>query len=155
MNVKKWAGWSREGFGVGSPVHTAASRHLLVDTNVSQVLWFKPDPNQWHGLNRWSVWHRQICHISLWAVCFMFFQPGSDCSTGLANVHFTTRTRNSIDPCLTPRVMLVSVYSFVLFEHCVKGTRCLGSDELVYKKHLLPFVIKCIWLERCFKSRIQ
>ena len=34
----------------------------------------------------------------------------------------------------------------------VKGTRCLGSGELVRAKHLKPFVIKCIWLERCFKS---
>ena len=31
-----------------------------------------------------------------------------------------------------------------------KGTRCLGSDELVYKKRLKQFVMKCI--ERCFKS---
>ena len=38
----------------------------------------------------------------------------------------------------------------------VKGTRCLGSDELVYKKHFVNvFLIKCIWLKRCFKSRIQ
>ena len=36
----------------------------------------------------------------------------------------------------------------------IKGTRCLGSDELVYEKRLKPFVMKCIWLERCFKSRI-
>ena len=36
----------------------------------------------------------------------------------------------------------------------LKGTRCLGSDELVYENRLKPFVMKCIWLERCFKSRI-
>ena len=36
----------------------------------------------------------------------------------------------------------------------LKGTRCLASDELVNKKRLKPFVMKCIWLERCFKSRI-
>ena len=36
-----------------------------------------------------------------------------------------------------------------------KGTHCLGSDELVFKKRLKPFVMKCIWLERYFKSRIQ
>ena len=36
----------------------------------------------------------------------------------------------------------------------IKGTRCLGSDEFVHKKRLKPFVIKCTWLERCFKSRI-
>ena len=36
-----------------------------------------------------------------------------------------------------------------------KGTCCLGSVDLVFEKHLWPFVIKCIWLERCFKSRIQ
>ena len=35
----------------------------------------------------------------------------------------------------------------------LKGTRCRGSDELVYKKkHLKPFVMKCM-LERCCKSR--
>ena len=31
---------------------------------------------------------------------------------------------------------------------------CSTSDELVYKKRLQPFFIKCTWLERCFKSRI-
>ena len=36
----------------------------------------------------------------------------------------------------------------------VKGTRCLGSVELVFEKCLKPFVMKCIWLERYFKSRI-
>ena len=25
-----------------------------------------------------------------------------------------------------------------------KGTRCLGSGELVYEKHLKPFVMKCM-----------
>ena len=29
-----------------------------------------------------------------------------------------------------------------------KGTRCLGSDELVFEKRLCTFVIKCIWLEK-------
>ena len=38
--------------------------------------------------------------------------------------------------------------------HPLKGTRCLGLDELVYEKCLKLFVIKCIWLERYFKSRI-
>ena len=28
----------------------------------------------------------------------------------------------------------------------VKGTHCLGSDELVFKKRLKPFVMKCIGL---------
>ena len=35
-----------------------------------------------------------------------------------------------------------------------KGTRCLESDELVFKKRFEPFVLKCIWLERRFESRI-
>ena len=36
----------------------------------------------------------------------------------------------------------------------LKGTSCLGPDELVCEQHLKPFVMKCIWLERCFQSRI-
>ena len=36
----------------------------------------------------------------------------------------------------------------------IKGTRCLGSVKLVFEKRLQPFVMKCIWVERC-KSRIQ
>ena len=35
------------------------------------------------------------------------------------------------------------------------GTCCLGSDELVYKKRLKPFVIKCIWLERCIPHKFD
>ena len=36
----------------------------------------------------------------------------------------------------------------------VKGTQWLGSVELVHLKRLKPIIIKSIWLERCFKSRI-
>ena len=43
-----------------------------------------------------------------------------------------------------------------MFNHTFsKETCCLGSVELVYEKRLKPFVMKCLWLERCFKSRIQ
>ena len=37
----------------------------------------------------------------------------------------------------------------------LKGTRCLGSVELVFENRLKPFVTKCIWLDRQFKSRKQ
>ena len=37
----------------------------------------------------------------------------------------------------------------------LKGTLCHGSVELVFDKGLKPFVMKCIWLERYFKSRIK
>ena len=30
----------------------------------------------------------------------------------------------------------------------LKGTRCLDSVQLVFKKRLEPFVIKCKWLDR-------
>ena len=30
----------------------------------------------------------------------------------------------------------------------VKGTRCLGSVELVFEKHLKLVVMKCKWLDR-------
>ena len=36
----------------------------------------------------------------------------------------------------------------------IKGTRCLGSVELVHEKRLKSFVVKSTWLERCLKSRI-
>ena len=36
----------------------------------------------------------------------------------------------------------------------LKGTRCLGSVELPHEKCLELFVMKLIWLERCFKSRV-
>ena len=35
-----------------------------------------------------------------------------------------------------------------------KGTCYLGSVELVHEKPLKQFVMKSIWLERCFKSRL-
>ena len=35
----------------------------------------------------------------------------------------------------------------------LRGT--CGQGELVYKKSVVTVVMKCIWLERCFKSRIQ
>ena len=37
----------------------------------------------------------------------------------------------------------------------VKGTRCLGSVELVFENRLYSFVIKCIWEERYCKSGKQ
>ena len=36
-----------------------------------------------------------------------------------------------------------------------RNTLCLGSVELVFEKRLQPFIIKCILVERCCKSRIQ
>ena len=32
----------------------------------------------------------------------------------------------------------------------IKGTRCLGSDELVFEKRLKPFVMKCIMVRKMF-----
>ena len=54
----------------------------------------------------------------------------------------------SIDSMKLPYKVIVTKTNWF----CFKGTRCLVSDELVYKKRLKPFM-KCIWLERCFKSR--
>ena len=48
-----------------------------------------------------------LSYSPLQPCALLFSQPSSEVSTGLANVHFTTSTRNSIDPCLTARVMLV------------------------------------------------
>ena len=32
----------------------------------------------------------------------------------------------------------------------LKGTRCLGSDQLVYKQRLKPFVMKVIMVRKMF-----
>ena len=50
--------------------------------------------SQWHGLNQWSVWWSQICHIPLCGRGPSVHRAWSKVSTNLANVHFTTRARN-------------------------------------------------------------
>ena len=44
--------------------------------------------------------------------------------------------------------------TIIIMNMNIKGTHCLGSVELVFEKCLEPFVMKCIWLEKVFKSRI-
>ena len=46
-------------------------------------------------------------------------------------------------------------WRYTLAQQQLKGTPCLGSVELVFKKAFVTVCSRLLWLERCFKSRIQ
>ena len=77
----------------------------------------------------------------------------SECQRHI-NIGFNTfYVRHLFTDCVPP-TWSEENYVERLWSKVVKGTCGLGSDELVSKKRLKPFVMKCKWLERCFKSRI-
>ena len=110
----------------------------------------------WHSILMVTLcWWAGLRKLSLSIWCFIYIHTCSDIIA--MNLHYPS-------PILTfePLPLIkqwwqrngrLSRATLYRATHTIKGTRCLGSDELVYEKRLKPFVMKCIWLERCFKSR--
>ena len=62
---------------------------------------------------------------------------------------------NQVIRCLYLIKPHTDMETFIGPEFVLRGTRCLGSGELVYEKRLKLFVIKCILFERCLKSTLM